>query len=432
MLTEKIVGYVARKKNEDYLRFDPNAKFELPVRTNVETPLMLYVHIPFCEELCTYCSFHRVSFREGLAKEYFAALRKEILMYKERNYNFKALYIGGGTPTVLIDELVETIELIKSLFDITEISVETNPNHLDADRMKPLSEVGVNRLSVGVQSFNDEILKATERYHKYGSGEEVAEKIAALKGYFDTLNVDMIFNFPTQTEEMLKDDLETLLKLEVDQITFYPLMVSSSTRKIVDKKLGVVDDERGRAFYERITSALGKDYETSTAWCFSRKNSQHEASGMIDEYVINYDEYAGLGSGAIGYLDGSIYANTFDIPEYIRRVGKGEFPVTAMRDCSLKEKLLYDFLMQFFGLSLDLDQMSKKYGVDVSKRLWPEIFFFMMAGGLKKEGKDLTLTAKGQYYWVIMMREFFTSVNNFRDHCRSMANLSLDVADKSC
>lgn len=427
MLIEKFVGFTARKKNENYLRFDPHASYELPIRTNMQTPLMLYVHIPFCEELCTYCSFHRVTFRENLARDYFNALRKEILMYKDRGYDFKALYIGGGTPTVLIDELVATIELIKKCYDVAEISVETNPNHLDVGNMKILSDSGVNRLSVGVQSFDDGILKATERYHKYGSGRETSEKLAALLGCFDTLNVDMIFNFPTQTEDILKRDLDTLLKLKVDQITYYPLMVSSSTKKIVDKKLGVVDDERGRAFYEIITNALKEEYQTSTAWCFSRKSCMNDQSSMIDEYVINYDEYAGLGSGAIGYLGGSIYANTFDIQEYIKRVEQGEFPIAARRDCSLKEKLLYDFLMQFFGLSLDLSRLSEKYGVNASLRLWSEIMFFMMAGGLKKDGKKLTLTAKGQYYWVIMMREFFTSVNNFRDHCRSMANLSLDV-----
>lgn len=424
MLIERFVGYMVRKKNDSYLRFDPNASCELPPIKDKNKPRMLYVHIPFCEELCTYCSFHRVTFQEDLTRTYFSALKKEILMYKERGYNFTALYIGGGTPTVLMDELVETIELIKNCFAIDEISVETNPNHLDMSRMKRLRDAGVSRLSVGVQSFNDEILKATERFHKYGSGKEVIEKVAALQGYFPTLNVDMMFNFPVQTEEMLKRDLDIIRSLKVDQVTYYPLMVSTSTRKTVEKTLGFVDDERGRVFYEIITQALGDDYKTSTAWCFSRKNAASEpanASEMIDEYVINYDEYAGVGSGALGYLDGSVYANSFNIPEYIKKVEKGEFPITARRDCSLRERLLYDFLMQFFGLSLNLDQMSQKHGVNAKLRLLPEILFFMMVGGIKKSEKKTVLETDDQYYWVIMMREFFTSVNNFRDYCRSMA-----------
>lgn len=419
MLIEKFIGSIARKKNENYLKFSPGATYSLPERKTNDTPLLLYLHVPFCEELCPYCSFHRIVFREDLARAYFKAVRKEIGMYKGCGYNFKALYVGGGTPTVLIDELAETILLIKNTFDVREISVETNPNHLDSARMKILKDIGVNRLSVGVQTFDDGLLKATERYHKYGSGQVISDRLAALEGTFDTLNVDMIFNFPTQTTAMLSHDLSVLQQLQVDQITYYPLMVSSATRRIMNKKLGNVAHDHGRELYEIITEALKTGYRSSTAWCFSRSDA------MIDEYVINYDEYAGLGSGSIGYLGGSIYANTFDIEGYIQQVEKGQFPLTARRDCGIKEKLLYDFLMKLFGLSLDLDELSRKYGVNAGRKLAAEILFFRCAGGLRKKGNMLTLTPKGQYYWVIMMREFFTSVNNFRDYCRSVANLSL-------
>jgi coproporphyrinogen III oxidase-like Fe-S oxidoreductase len=419
LLIERFIGYTARKKNEDYLKFSPGVSYELPLCKAAKAPLLLYVHVPFCEELCPYCSFHRVAFREDLTRAYFKALKKEIRMYKDQGYDFKALYIGGGTPTVLIDELADTIGLIRTLYSVKEVSVETNPNHLSERNMEILKNAGVNRLSVGVQTFDDSLLKATERYHKYGSGDEITQKLALLQGYFDTLNVDMIFNFPTQKQEMLDRDLATLIGLQVDQITYYPLMVSSATQKIMGKRLGHVVHDRGREFYETITSALGQNYRASTAWCFSRDKA------MIDEYVINYDEYAGLGSGSIGYLGGSIYANTFDIEDYIKQVENGQFPLSARRDCGLKEKLLYDFLMKLFGLSLDLKKLSEKHGVNAARYLFPEIFFFMMAGGIKKEGNLLVLTPKGQYYWVIMMREFFTSVNNFRDYCRSIANLSL-------
>ena len=419
MLIEKIISTVARRKNEQYLQFSPGASYSLPAKKNDNVPLLLYLHVPFCEELCPYCSFHRVIFQEGLARAYFKALRKEIVMYKDHGYDFRALYVGGGTPTVLIDELSDTIRLIRNTYNVIEISIETNPNHLTDSNMKILKDAGVNRLSVGVQTFNDDLLKAVERYHKYGSGKEIREKLLSLKGYFDTLNVDMIFNFPTQTRQMLEEDLSVLLSLQADQITYYPLMVSSATRSIMGRKLGTVDYKRGNDFYNTITEALRQEYRASTAWCFSRSNA------MIDEYVVNYDEYAGLGSGSIGYLSGSIYANTFDIEDYIKRIEKGEFPITARRDCSLKEKFLYDFLMRLFGLTLDLDELTKKHGVSAVHYLFFETYFFLLTGGLTKQGNILTLTAKGQYYWVIMMREFFISVNNFRDYCRSVINLPL-------
>lgn len=412
MLVERFITCFARKKNANYLQFTPSDSLTIPPRTG-DTPTLLYMHVPFCEELCPYCSFNRVVFNEALSRVYYHALRKEILMYKKLGYDFKALYVGGGTPTVLIDELGETIHLIKENYNISEISVETNPNHLTDHNIERLKDMGVNRLSVGVQTFDDGILKAVERYNKYGSGQEIAERLKHTQGKFDTLNADMIFNFPMQTMEILEQDLSILIGLGVDQITYYPLMVSAYTQDLMSKKLGVVNYARGNQLYFKITEMLSAYYKASTAWCFSRNER------MIDEYVVNYEEYAGLGSGSIGYLNGSAYANTFDIKAYIHEVDEGKLPLAAKKEFSIKERLRYDFLMKLFGLSLDLKQVSNKNGVNAYWYLLPEILFFRLAGGLKQSGKTLYLTQKGQYYWVLMMREFFIGVNNFRDYCRA-------------
>jgi coproporphyrinogen III oxidase-like Fe-S oxidoreductase len=416
MLTEKLITHIARKRNSDYLRFRPSS-LAVP-RPERDIPRLLYVHVPFCEELCPYCSFNRVVFREGLARAYFRALRKEVLMYGDLGYAFSSLYVGGGTPTVLIDELAETITLIREHFPVREVSVETNPNHLTAENIAVLEALRVDRLSVGVQSFDDAILKAAERYHKYGSGVEIARRLRETQGHFPTLNVDMMFNFPTQTMAVLESDLATLVDLAVDQVTYYPLMVSSSTQAAVKRKLGMVDYDRGGPLYRKIVEVLTPAYEATTAWCFSREK------GMIDEYVINFEEYAGLGSGSIGYLGGSCYANTFDIGEYIGKLDRGAFPLAARRDFSMKERLRYSFLMKLFGLRLDLDDVRAGSGVNPCRYLWPEILFFMLTGGLTKQGNVLRLTPKGQYYWVLMMREFFIGVNNFRDYCRDRLTAS--------
>jgi menaquinone C8-methyltransferase len=416
MLIEKFITYVARKKNFRYLQFSPGSTLSaLPAADN--TQRLLYVHVPFCEELCPYCSFHRVVFQEGLARAYFDALRKEMLMYNRLGYAFSAVYVGGGTPTILIEELAQTLRLAKQTFPIREISVETNPNHLTSQNIDELKAVGVNRLSVGVQSFDDGLLQAAERYHKYGSGGEIAERLKLTQGHFDTLNVDMIFNFPSQTMAMLEKDLSILLSLGVDQITYYPLMPSAYAKEAMRKKLGgSVDFKREKKFYMKITEMLEPEYRPSTAWCFSKSSS------MIDEYVVHFAEYAGIGSGSIGYLQGTVYANTFDIGDYIERVSRSVFPFVGRKDSSPKERLRYDFLMRLFGLRLDLSQLAAKFRGDAYRCLWLEILFFSTAGALKKRGHLLTLTRKGRYYWVIMMREFFIGVNNFRDYCRAAVN----------
>jgi len=416
MLIENFITFFARKENSRYLQFSPSASLLLPPKED-DVPILLYLHVPFCEELCPYCSFHRVLFQKSLAQDYFSALRQEIKLYKELGYDFKGVYVGGGTPTVLIDELTTTLELVKKIFSVNEISVETNPNHLNKNNLKVLKDIGVNRLSVGVQSFDNRLLKAMERYHKYGSGAEVAERLKQTQGIFDTLNVDMIFNFPLQTPAILERDLSTLLELGVDQITYYPLMVASAAQESIEKKLGRVNYAREKTYYQIITSMLPPQYQPATAWCFSRSKA------MIDEYVINFDEYVGAGSGAIGYLGGSAYANTFNLKEYIQIVKEGKLPITARRDFSIKEKARYEFLMKLFGLSIDLEKLKAKLGGNIYRYLGAEILFFLTIGGLKKQKNMLFLTPKGQYYWVIMMREFFIAVNNFRDYCRRKNNL---------
>lgn len=409
-MISQIITMMARKQFSRAMQFNEGDEVSLP-RGDMSPQRLLYIHIPFCESLCPYCSFNRVVFEESLSRRYFEALRQEIVMYRERGYDFGGIYVGGGTPTVLPDELEKTLELARDSFSIGEISVETNPNHLKPETLSILKRAGVNRLSVGVQSFDDGLLKAMGRYEKYGSGAEIAQRLKDTLGYFDTLNADMIFNFPTQTAETLSSDLDILIETGVDQVTYYPLMVSDSTRREVRRTLGKVDSAREKAFYDMIVRRLGPFYRSSSAWCFSRKGA------MIDEYIVAYGEYAGLGSGSIGYLGGRCYANTFDIPEYIARLQKGELPLMACRHFSLQEQVRYDFLMQLFGMELDMTSLRKRYGRRYLFHLWKEILAFWSAGGLRYHRGTLSLTDRGRYYWVIMMREFFTAVNNFRDFC---------------
>jgi coproporphyrinogen III oxidase-like Fe-S oxidoreductase len=233
----------------------------------------------------------------------------------------------------------------------------------------------------------------------------------------------MIFNFPTQTRAMLEKDLSTIISLGVDQVTYYPLMSSTRTQETMSKELGgVVDYSRGREFYTVVTEALSSFYRASTAWCFSR----HDA--VIDEYAVNFDEYAGLGSGSIGHIGRSAYANTFDIELYIEKVNRGILPIAAKRDFTLQERLSYDFLMKLFGLSLDIDSLNAKHGVNTYHYLWQEILFFRLVRGLNKRGNRLLLTKRGRYYWFLMMREFFIGVNNFRDYCREQIGGNRDTA----
>jgi coproporphyrinogen III oxidase-like Fe-S oxidoreductase len=416
-MINQIVTRVAQREFARSLNFENTVLLDIAAG-NDEKPRLLYLHVPFCEELCPYCSFHRIRFDVSVAGKYFQALRREIKIYQEKEYKFKGIYVGGGTPTVLIDELAETLNLAREIFSIKDISVETNPNHLTTKNIEVLQQCGVKRLSVGVQTFNDEMLKKIGRFDKYGSGDEIAEKLKNTQGCFDTLNADLIFNFPGQTPQMLEDDLAVLLNLNIEQVTFYPLMISALTQNIMKETMGEVDFKGEEKLYKLIVRHMEKNYDFSSAWCFSRKES------LIDEYVVDYEEYAGLGSGAIGYLHGICYSNTFDIAEYIASLEKGILPLQASRKFDIADQMRYDFLMKLFSTKLDIAAMQKKYDGRFVKTLWKEIAAFEIVRAFRYFPPYLRLTPYGRYLWVIMMREFFIAVNNFRDYCRKQAKIT--------
>ena len=183
MLSERLLTNVVRQCTNQYLKLKPTDAVMMPAPEQGKR-YMLYMHVPFCERLCPYCSFNRFPFSEERARPYFENMRKEMRMLKDLGYDFDSVYIGGGTPTIMIDELCDTIDQARELFNIQEVSSETNPNHLIPSYLDKL-QGRVQRLSVGVQSFDDGLLKQMDRYDKYGCGQEILERIQDASPYFD-------------------------------------------------------------------------------------------------------------------------------------------------------------------------------------------------------------------------------------------------------
>ncbi|MHB8088455.1 MAG: radical SAM protein, partial [Anaerolineaceae bacterium] len=215
-VSERLLTAVLKSQTRLVLTSNPNEDLTLPPPVSRHN-YTLYMHVPFCESLCPYCSFNRFLYEGKKAVDYFAALREEMRMVANLGYDFKTLYIGGGTPTINIEELVKTIDLARELFDIHEVSCETNPNHLVPEYVEQLKD-RVQRLSVGVQSFNTDLLQQMNRLEKFGDGEKILERIRYAAPYFESLNVDMIFNFPNQTLEMLNADLDVILSSGAQQV----------------------------------------------------------------------------------------------------------------------------------------------------------------------------------------------------------------------
>jgi coproporphyrinogen III oxidase-like Fe-S oxidoreductase len=413
-LLDILIDGILRRANRRVLNFSGADEEPALPPPDPRRRYLLYLHIPYCRVLCPFCSFHRVRFRRDRAEPYFESLRREIRLVSAAGYVFDELYVGGGTPTVMPGELAQSIAMVRGLHPLQGVSVETNPDDLEKDGIRRLADVGVNRVSVGVQSFDDALLAEMQRLEPYGSGAAIAGRLKQAQGNFDTLNVDMIFNFPHQTTESLDRDLEMLIsEIGADQVSWYPLMTAASTRRAMREDMGRVDHSRERRFYERIAGRMADaGYSRDSAWCFSRE------PGLVDEYIADHDEYLGLGSGAFSYLQGSLYASTFSLNHYARLVASGKAGLTLRRDLGERDQMRYYLLMRLFSGSLDLDAAHARFNGRFQRALRPELSALRLIGAIRSDGRMLRLTGRGYYLWVMMMRGFFSGVSGLRDEMR--------------
>jgi len=408
-MLDPLIDAAFRREAQRTLRLEPCESIASPP----PTPVFLYVHIPFCPVLCPYCSFHRVRFEEKRARRYFVALRSEIRLYHDQGYVFSGVYVGGGTPTVLPGELADTIGLIRELNPgLGEASVETNPKDLREDVLKILETMGIDRLSVGVQTFDDRLLREMVRLEKYGDRAEILDRLAAAAGRYRTLNVDMIWNLPHQTTAMLEADLDTLIQCPANQASLYPLMTSRTAARRMAKTLGRRHRVGMREDYDRILARLGSSFVPTSAWCFTRG-----AKG-IDEYIVGAADYIGLGSGAFSYVAGVLYATTFSLQAYVARIDRGLSGITGKRQLGERESMRYDLLVRLFGLRLEKDWVRARYEQRFERMLRPELLALKLIGAITEDERGWSLTRRGMFLWVRMMSAFFESVDEFREQMR--------------
>ncbi len=290
-------------------------------------PQSLYIHIPFCEAICDYCDFPKLQYFRIFAEKYLQKLKEEMDSYKI-SHPLKTIYIGGGTPTCLEDDLFE--ELLKIVDPYTksvlEYTIEANPESLSVDKLKMMKAYGVNRLSIGVESTNDQILKAINRHHTF-QDVKIAIKNAQKLG-FNNINVDLILGLPNATKRQLEKDLDNLLSLPITHISCYSLSVHPHTTfylKGIKEQSGDVE----RELYDYVESYLKEagfiHYEISN-WSKPGYESVHNFTYWKDE------TYYGVGLGAAGYVDGVRYTNTLSINEYLNGITCKEKENVSLED----------------------------------------------------------------------------------------------------
>ncbi len=395
----KIVEWIVRREGRSFTELDRTNGWRRPPEPREGAHL--YVHMPFCRRPCPFCSFNRYPYVREKAVSYIKALKNEIEMYASADFDFSVLYVGGGTPTVDIELLAEVLDKLRSTFSLEEISVEANPDDIDEESIEILRSCGVDRLSVGVQSFSDRILREMGRLSH--TGEEAMRSISLAEGRFKTLNVDLIFGLPNQSMMDLRRDLGIVKELGVDQVTFYPLMPSPHKRNALERKFNRVRIEREKEYYLEILRNMRERYRPSTVWCFSRGDH------MIDEYIVRCDDYIGMGSGSMSLVGGRYYVNSFSLERYSRFVERGLFPVVFEKELEPRKLAGYHFLTRIFGLEADYRE---EYNV-----LRKELTFLRLFGIIERKGEKLRVTERGMYPMSVAMREFFSCLNALREFC---------------
>lgn len=368
---------------------------------------MLYAHIPFCHTFCPYCSFHKYAYDESIAKEYFKNLRLEMEQIHALGYKFNSMYVGGGTTLIDENELIKTLELAKKLFNIDEISCESDPSHIEPNNLRRFKGL-IKRLSIGVQSFNDDILKRVGRYDKFGSSQALITKLKNAVGILPITSIDLIFNFPNQTKDMLINDINLAKSINADQITFYPLMKSNLTKAKIASSLGVSKFDNEFELYTIIEENF-KDYHKNNAWSYAKNRSNFN-----DEYVSSKHEYLGIGSGGFSFINGKLFINAFNLNEYNSKIQNNQSSIIASCEFKPKERIKYLFLTEIFSGFIDISKFNQTNKTNLLKTLNIELRLLSLVGAIKITDNMIESTKFGRYLWVSLMKEFYTGMDRVR------------------
>lgn len=370
-----------------------------------------YLHIPFCEHICFYCDFNKVFLEGQPVEEYVDALITEMQLMRKRHPEEKVetFYIGGGTPTTLtaaqLDRLLEAVQNIFHLPEGAEFTVEANPESATAEKFAVMRNHGVNRLSMGVQSFNDKILKKIGRIH---TAEQVYRCVdAARKEGFENISIDLIFRLPNQTLADFQDTLTKALALDLPHYSIYALILENKTifyNLMRQGKLPLPTEDEEADMYalamETMKLAGYEQYEISN-YAKPGYQSQHNLT-----YWQN-GSYFGFGAGAHGYIAGTRYNNHGPIQHYLEPLRTSQSPLIYQQHLSDKQIMEEEMMLGMRTMAgVDRQQFLRKFGVDLED-IYGDVILSLRENGLVSWKHDhLVLTRKGIFLGNEVFRSF--------------------------
>lgn len=297
--------------------------------------ISVYIHIPFCKTICSYCDFCKIYYNEKIVDDYLNNLEKEIKK-RYKGEEVKTIYIGGGSPSSLnVKQLKRLFEIIK-LFKIScslEFTFEMNVKDIEEDKLKILKENNVNRISVGIETVNEKFMKFLNRYNYK---EEIKEKIKILKKYFDNINLDLMYAFPNERVDEVISDLSFVIDLNPKHISIYSLIIEEHTKLFIDKVEPLDEDIETEMYYNIIDTLEKNGYKHYEISNFAKEGYESKHNLVY----WNNEHYYGFGLGASGYIDNIRYTNLRSINMYNEGNFKLDEEIISKRDDMENELML--------------------------------------------------------------------------------------------
>lgn len=351
--------------------------------------LGLYVHVPFCKSICSFCPYCKVVYSREKCDRYLDALLREIHMVGNQTPGKKqvtSLYFGGGTPALIADRLREIVDALREHFIITEgIGVELHPDNVTVPVLQALKDAGVTKISIGIQSFQKKYQTILGR--KPVDIAAMAQALSAVR--FETVSMDFIFALPNQTFEDLKADIDMAFANGANHIAIYPFIdftFTSSTVPVMEKK-------EKRALLDAITRyCLGKGYVRSSIWTFS-SDPQAGYSSMTR------DNFLGFGCSATTLLKDQFKINTFSVEEYCRRIDSGTLPTSLTLRFSPRQRMVYYLFWTAYSTQVREADFEAFFGVPLNKMYGLELKLARLLGFVTEKDGVYSMTLKGAFYY---------------------------------
>ncbi len=406
MLNQYLRSYIRKRLvRSESLALERKYPLEIDRFAGIEE-IGLYLHIPFCRQICPYCPYNKEIFNPSIARRYSQAVVREIDLYAEHvgGRPVTSFYIGGGTPTTMLQHGLERIlNHIYATFNMQcAIHLESHPNDLTPDNLETIVSLGVSYLSVGVEALQDHHLQTLRRPYTVG---EVTEAVGrAVDRGFHCVNADFIFALPGQSYQEVAQAGKLLVDLGVDQVASYPLFTFPYTQwdQVAKQKnlrsANLFTRRKMLGILEQIFYPAG--YERTSVWAFTRR-------GVPKYCSVTVPIYLGLGASGASYLRDVFYLNTFNVSEYIRALGAGRLPIALSIELNQAMQMAGWLYWRIYETRFRKSEFRRRFGLDFDAVYGKYFRLLSLLGYVKDDGEQVRLSDAGAY-WLHVLQDLFS------------------------